>query len=60
MSNETKTWNGLIHHRRWTLQKLSDCVKLFDENYEHIYRFSINEWKTIREQFIEVLNDKRA
>ena len=35
--------------------KLSDRVKLFDERYEYIYRFSIEDWKFIRKTIYQML-----
>ena len=55
MNKDVQNWYGLIHGRYWKLQKLSDRVKLFDERYEYIYRFSIEDWKFIRKQFIKCL-----
>ena len=55
MNKDVQNWYGLIHGRYWKLQKLSDRVKLFDERYEYIYRFSIEEWKFIKKQFIKCL-----
>ena len=55
LSKDTDSWNGLIHHKYWTLQKLSDRVKLFDENYEYHYRFSLQQWDDIRKQFKDAL-----
>ena len=55
MSGKYKTWSGPIHHKHWQVQKLKDRVKIFDTNYEYIYRFSLEEWENIREQFAAAL-----
>lgn len=55
MSKDVQKWHGQIHGRHWELQKLSDRVKLFDENYEFIYRFDLIDWETIRRQYVSAL-----
>jgi len=55
MSAKYKKWTGPIHQKHWQVQKLKDRVKFFDTNYEYIYRFSLEEWETIREQFAAAL-----
>jgi hypothetical protein len=55
MSKDVQKWYGQIHGRHWELQKLSDRVKLFDENYEFIYRFDLIDWETIRRQYVSAL-----
>ena len=55
MAKDVQNWRGPIHGKYWQLQKLSDRVKIFDESYEYIYRFSLDEWTYIRNQFIKCL-----
>jgi len=55
MSNDVQKWSGQIHGKHWELQKLSDRVKLYDDNYEFIYRFELLEWETIKKQYISAL-----
>jgi len=55
LSKKTKNWKGTIQSKTWQVQVLSDKVKLFDENYEFIYRFSLKEWDAIRQQFVKAL-----
>jgi len=55
MSAKYKSWSGPIHQKHWQVQKLKDRVKFFDTNYEYIYRFSLEEWETIRKQFTAAL-----
>lgn len=55
MSKDTQKWYGLINGQYWELQKLSNRVKLFSELYEFHYRFSIEEWNTLKMQFISAL-----
>jgi len=55
MSKDVEKWCGQIHGRYWELQKLSNRVKLFSESYEYHYRFSLDEWNTIRRQFLKCL-----
>lgn len=55
LSKKTKNWKGTIQRKTWQVQVLSDKVKLFDENYEFIYRFSLDEWESIRQQFVKAL-----
>jgi len=55
MSKEVQKWRGQIHGKDWNLQKLSNHVKLFSESYEFHYRFSMNEWNTIKMQYVSAL-----
>jgi len=55
MSKDVDRWYGLINNQYWELQKLSDRVKLFTEYYDIHYRFSTEEWDTIRRQFVSAL-----
>ena len=55
MSKDTQKWYGQIHGKYWELQKLSNRVKLFSESYEFHYRFTSDEWETIRQQFVSAL-----
>ena len=55
MSKDVNKWSGQIHGRNWELQKLSDRVKLFSDSYEYHYRFSLDEWKIIRNQYATAL-----
>ena len=55
MSKDVNKWGGQIHGRNWELQKLSDRVKLFSDSYEYHYRFSLDEWKIIRNQYATAL-----
>ena len=55
MAKDVQNWRGPIHGKHWQLQKLSDRVKIFDESYEHHYRFSLDEWTYIRNQFVKCL-----
>ena len=59
MSKDVFTWYGPISGRHWELQKLSDRVKLFSESYEFHYRFSLEEWESIRQQFITALRKNK-
>ena len=58
MSKKTKNWRGKIHQKTWQVEVLSNKVKFFDESYEYIYRFSLEEWDTIRKQFTKALLEK--
>ena len=60
MSRDVQNWYGLIHGRYWQLQKLSDRVKLFDENTNIIIGFQLKSGEVLKKQFAEVLNDKRT
>jgi len=55
MSKDTQKWYGQIHGRYWELQKLSNHVKLFSESYEFHYRFTSDEWETIKAQYVSAL-----
>jgi len=55
MKKDFKKWQGLINSRPWCIQKYSDRIKIFDDNYEFIYRLTIEEWNIIRKQFITSL-----
>jgi len=55
MSKDVDRWYGLINNQYWELQKLSNRVKLFTEYYDIHYRFSLEEWETIRRQFVSAL-----
>ncbi len=55
MKKDVNKWYGPIHSRNWYLQKFSDRVKLFSESYEYIYRFTIEEWNTVVQQYIAAL-----
>ena len=58
MSKDVQKWSGQIHDKHWQLQKLSDRVKLFSDSYEFHFRFDLNEWNTIRRQFVSELRKK--
>ena len=46
----TKEWSGWINGKFWTIQKLADKVKMYDENYEFHYRFNSKDMAEIRKQ----------
>jgi hypothetical protein len=48
-------WSGKIHNKDWTIQKLPSKIKLYSENYEFHYRFTLEQWETIRKQFASAL-----
>ena len=60
LSKDVKNWKGLIHNKIWEVQKLKDKIKMFDQNYEFIYRFSQAEWEDIRQQFATALRKKKV
>jgi hypothetical protein len=55
LNKNVNSWKGLIHNKTWEFRKLSDRVKLYDQSYEYHYRFSLEEWETIRQQFAAAL-----
>jgi hypothetical protein len=55
MSKDNQKWHGLINNQFWEIQKLSDRVKLSSEYYDIHYRFSLEEWETIRQQYVSAL-----
>ena len=57
MSKDVEKWRGQIHGKDWELQKLSNRVKLFSESYEYHYRFTLEEWKTIKKQYVRALRN---
>jgi hypothetical protein len=59
LSKDVRSWKGIIHNRTWELQKLSSKIKLYDSKYEFIYRFTLDEWETIRKQFGAALRKKK-
>jgi len=59
MSKDVLKWYGPISGRHWELQKFSDRVKLFSESYEFHYRFSLEEWESIRQQFVAALRKNK-
>lgn len=60
LSKDVKNWKGPIHNKIWEVQKLKDKIKMFDQNYEFIYRFSQPEWEDIRQQFATALRKKKV
>jgi len=48
-------WTGSINSKKWTIQKLPTKIKLYSENYEFHYRFTLEQWETIRKQFAGAL-----
>jgi len=48
-------WSGTINGKKWTIQKLPSKVKLYSEDYEFHYRFTVEQWSTVRKQFAEKL-----
>ena len=50
VSTESKEWSGWINGKCWTIQKLSNKVKMFDDSYEFHYRLSSKDMFEIRRQ----------
>ena len=50
VSTESKEWSGYINGKFWTIQKLSNKVKMFDDAYEFHYRLSSKDMFEIRRQ----------
>ena len=48
-------WTGSINSKKWTIQKFPSKIKLYSENYEFHYRFTLEQWETIRKQFASAL-----
>lgn len=48
-------WTGSINNKKWTIQKFPSKIKLYSENYEFHYRFTLEQWETIRKQFASAL-----
>lgn len=50
ISLESKKWSGWINGKEWTVQKLANHVKMYDENYEFHYRLGAKDMAMIRRQ----------
>ena len=50
VSLESKKWSGWVNGKFWTIQKLSDKVKIFDDSYEFHYRLDSKDMFEIRRQ----------
>lgn len=50
VSTESKEWSGWINGKFWTIQKLSEKVKMFDDSYEFHYRLNSKDMFEIRRQ----------
>jgi len=48
-------WTGLVNGKTWTFQTFPSKIKLYSENYDFHYRFTLEQWKTIRKQFASAL-----
>ena len=48
--DSTKEWTGFINGRQWTVQKLTNKVKMYDEDYQFHYRFSSKMMHELRRQ----------
>lgn len=53
------SWSGSINGKKWSIQKLPSKVKLYSENYEFHYRFTLEQWDTVRKQFASALRKSK-
>jgi len=52
-------WSGYINGKKWSIQKLPSKVKLYSENYEFHYRFTLEQWDIVRTQFARALRKSK-
>ena len=54
-SKSVKKWGN----NEWEMQKLKKHVKMYSKDYSIHYRFSTEEWNTIKQQFIAEIERHR-
>tara|TARA_B100000508_G_C11357046_1_gene226954 strand:- start:351 stop:641 length:291 start_codon:yes stop_codon:yes gene_type:complete len=47
---------GSVSYHNWNIQTYKDKIKIFSNDYVTHYRFSIEEWESIKRQFAMALS----